>query len=85
MEPYASLISPCSLLTLLQFVITSINLNDTHNFMGSANIYEQATRNKLWDPASGEAFNFAKVICRRAMLCCAMLCCPMLCCAAFNG
>lgn len=44
-----------------QFVITQINLNDTHNFMGSANILDQAIRNNLWDPHSGEPFNFAKV------------------------
>ena len=44
-----------------QWVITSVNLNDTQNFMGSSNIFDQAIKNKLWDPTSGEPFSFAKV------------------------
>ena len=43
------------------FTIGAINLNDTKNFMASANVYDQAIKNKLWDPQSGEPFHFAKV------------------------
>jgi dipeptidase len=44
-----------------QWVITNINLNDTDNFMASANIYDAAIRNNLWNPSSGKPFNFAEV------------------------
>jgi dipeptidase len=44
-----------------QFVITSVDLNDKENFMGSDNIFDVAIRNNLWDPKSGTPFNFAKV------------------------
>jgi dipeptidase len=45
-----------------QFIVTAVNLNDTQNFMGSTNMYAEAIKNHLWDPSSGVAFNFAKVI-----------------------
>lgn len=44
-----------------QWVITNVNLNDTQNFMGSANIFDQAIKNNLWNPTTGEPFSFAKV------------------------
>ena len=44
-----------------QFIITTPNLTDTNNFMGSANMYSVAERNNLWSRDSGVPFNFAQV------------------------
>ena len=44
-----------------QFIITTPNLTDTDNFMGSTNMYDVAKRNNLWSEDSGVPFNFAKV------------------------
>ena len=35
-----------------QFVITSVNLDDTVNFIASANIFDVAIRANLWSPAT---------------------------------
>lgn len=41
-----------------QFVIGEVDMSDKTNFLGSDNIHEIAIRNKLWDPKSGNPFNF---------------------------
>lgn len=41
------------------FVIGEVNMADSANFLGSANLFDVAVRNNLWSPDSGKPFNFA--------------------------
>lgn len=44
-----------------QFIIREVNLDDKDNYLASANLFDVAIRNKLWDPNSGKPFNYLNV------------------------
>ncbi|MBN2613139.1 MAG: C69 family dipeptidase [Bacteroidales bacterium] len=46
------------------YVIDSVNLNDTLNYLSSPDIISYAAEKGWYDPASGNAFNFRKTYCR---------------------